>query len=180
MKNIAVLLITLVFSFYLLFSGKAVRAVNTGDTNISPVSSYELFWPIVSGKVMGDKMYSLKIAKEKLREALIFGNSKKANYNIMLSEKRLVEAEKLLVDGKKEEAQKTFTIATQKRQKVMSNIEKTKAAGLSIDTLKGDFVKSLEKQELLLNYLMTIPNSKEVGAVKDSLADVESLLSQLQ
>lgn len=63
-------------------------------------SSYELFYPIVAGKVPGDKWYSFKIFREKLVSFFLFNSSKKIEYHSSLSKKRLVEAEKLISTNK--------------------------------------------------------------------------------
>lgn len=63
-------------------------------------SSYELFYPIVAGKVPGDKWYSLKIFREKLVSFFLFNSNKKVEFHSSLSKKRLVEAEKLVTTNK--------------------------------------------------------------------------------
>lgn len=63
-------------------------------------SSYELFYPIVAGKVPGDKWYGLKMFREKVVSLFLFNPEKKAEYHTSLSKKRLVEAEKLIVVNK--------------------------------------------------------------------------------
>ena len=67
---------------------------------VSAKSSYELFYPIVAGKVPGDSWYSLKMLREKFVALLLFDNDKKIDYHTSLSKKRLVEGEKLIVEKK--------------------------------------------------------------------------------
>lgn len=66
----------------------------------SDKSSYELFYPIVAGKIPGDQWYSLKMLREKMVSFFLFNPEKKAEYHTSLSKKRLVEAEKLIVVNK--------------------------------------------------------------------------------
>ena len=63
-------------------------------------SSYELFYPIVAGKVPGDKWYGLKMLREKVVLFFLFNSEKKVEYHTSLSKKRLVEAEKLIIVNK--------------------------------------------------------------------------------
>ncbi len=77
-------------------------------TPVANVDSFELFWPVVPGKTMGDTLYGLKIFKEKVRGFLIFGIPQKANYKVTLATKRVVEAEKLITDGKTDLANQTL------------------------------------------------------------------------
>lgn len=63
-----------------------------------PTTSYELFWPIVAGRIPGDPLYSLKMIKEKIQLFLSINSSQKAGFYLTLSKKRLVEAEKIIND----------------------------------------------------------------------------------
>lgn len=72
-----------------------------GVTSVNAASSYEMFYPMVAGKTVADGfVYKLKILKENIRGALIFGTTPKANYKVFLGTKRVLEAEKLLGEGK--------------------------------------------------------------------------------
>jgi len=72
-----------------------------GVSSVKAVDSYELFWPMVAGKTTADGfVYKLKILKEDVRGYLIFGPVQKADYHVFRAAKRLLEAEKLLLDKK--------------------------------------------------------------------------------
>lgn len=78
-------------------------------TSAKAVNSYELFWPMVSGRTEADGLsYKLKTFKEGIREYLIFGPAPKANYKVFLGVKRILEAEKLLSENKKALSLSTF------------------------------------------------------------------------
>src|SRR3989304_3599259 len=73
-----------------------------GVSSVKAVDSYELFWPMVAGKTTADGfVYTLKILKEDIRGYLIVGSAPRADYKVFLGVKRLLEAEKLLNDGKR-------------------------------------------------------------------------------
>lgn len=81
------------------------------------INSFEYFWPVVAGKVRGDRFYSLKRFKENLQGMLIFNKVSKAEYHSFLATKRIVESEKLINDGKTDQVNKALDDAK-------SNIEK--------------------------------------------------------
>ncbi|MFH1827322.1 MAG: DUF5667 domain-containing protein, partial [bacterium] len=63
-------------------------------------SSYELFYPVVAGKIPGDRFYKLKLLKEWFTGKLIFNSIRKTDYHLILSKKRLVEAENQILKNK--------------------------------------------------------------------------------
>src|SRR3990167_10614639 len=97
---------------------KAPIATPSPSPTPGPVDSYDLFWPISAGKVMGDPLYFLKSLKESLSELLVFGDYKKAEHNISLSEKRIVEAEYLFM------VKKDFRNARESAKEAKSKMEK--------------------------------------------------------
>lgn len=151
------------------------KATPTPVPSPKAISSYELFWPIAPGRVMGDSLYQLKLFKESLREFFIFGDFKKAEYNINLSEKRLVEAEYLFVVKKDyDNAGKSLETARLKMEKALGLIEKSEKSP-NISILKNKFGVSLEKQRLLLNSLVSkVPEDqkKVIGEYEDYLSSL--------
>lgn len=98
---------------FLFFTLPLTHAQEKADTE-SPaevVNSFDLFWPLVPGKTESDSLYSLKLFKEKVQGWLIFGDTKKADYAVLLGTKRVLEAEKLLKESKTELALNTLTRA---------------------------------------------------------------------
>ena len=133
------------------------------------INSFELFWPVVAGKTMGDSLYGLKNLKEKVRGWFIFGSAKKADYQISLATKRVVEAEKLLNDGKEDLALKTFGLAE-------NNVMKGKAYWTDVENKanQGDIMNYIKNQltniEKFLNYL----ESKNEGDIKSTISRLNS------
>ena len=107
-------------------------------------SSYELFYPIVAGKVPGDRFYSLKILREKIVGMFLFDTDKKIEYRVSLSKKRLVEAEKL-IKIKKDYSLAVKTLESSVEEaKTAWNVVKDKNNGPKDDTLvEAGFMASL-------------------------------------
>lgn len=149
--------------------------------HVEKVNSYELFWPIVAGKAMGEPLYFLKSLKESIREFLIFSAFKKAEYNITLSEKRTVEAEKLLMDKKDyENGKKSLAAAQTRREKALTLLKKAEESGQSVADLKNRFVGSLEKQRALLLYIGTQVPDEQREVIETNVDSLNSVLAQLQ
>lgn len=147
---------------------------------VMPVKSYELFWPIAPGKVMGDSLYSLKSFKEAVRESLIFGDVKKSEYNIILSEKRTIEAEYLFIIRKDyTNAVKTLSVAQQKREKARDLYIKAKVQKTTGD-LQNKLILSLEKQKSLLTYLTTQVSEDQKKTIENNITGLKEVLMSIQ
>lgn len=157
------------------FSGVATKSAT------EPVDSYSLFWPISAGKTMGERFYNIKLFKEAMGEFLSFGNLRKSEYNVRLSEKRTVEAEKLLVSKKDyQNATKTLEQAKLKREKALNYIKKAQDNNQNPEKEKGILVSSLDNQSKLLSYLQEkVPTDQQLILV-DSLSQIDSILSQIK
>lgn len=75
---------------------KAALPTSTPTPTPTAKSSYELFYPIVSGKIEGESLYTLKIFRDNLIEILTFSKEKKVEVKMKTATKRLLEAEKQL------------------------------------------------------------------------------------
>lgn len=95
------------------------------STTSATVNRFELFWPLTAGKTSDQSMYFLKKFKEDLRGMLIFGTAQKADYQVMLATKRLLEADQLLANGNTAAADETLQAGS----------EKLRAARLAMDTV---------------------------------------------
>lgn len=150
------------------------------EPEIKPVSSYELFWPITQGKVMGDPLFSLKSFKEGIMEFFQFSNFSKVNYNTTLSEKRIVEAEYLLFTKKDYiNGKKSLEAAKEKREKAFAFIKQARQKGENTGQIEARLRISLQKQKILLDFLKTKLPDEQKGILDDSLNNLRSLLSQL-
>lgn len=91
---------------------------------ITEISSFELFWPIVAGKTIDDPLYFLKNLKETIRGWLIFGKPQKTEYAVFLATKRVVEAEKLINKSKFDLADRTLDRAISQLKVAERNVGK--------------------------------------------------------
>lgn len=128
-----------VASFVVIFSSvtpvfaavKHVSATPTPTATPAPVAvdSFELFWPMVAGKTMESKVYFLKTLKEKVRGFFIFGSAQKADYDIFLGIKRMLEVEVLINAKNTDLANKTIDSANSDLDKANSALTNAKNSG---------------------------------------------------
>jgi len=142
------------------------------EDEVAEVNSFELFWPVVAGKTRGDSLYFLKSLKEKVIGILVFGDAKKADYLISLATKRVVEAEKLLLDGKEDLAIKTLDEAEE-------NVVKSREYWDGVDNKanEGDIMINIKNQltniEVFLNFLET----DNEGVVKNEIVELNEIVA---
>lgn len=140
------------------------------------INSFELFWPVVAGKTIESKLYSLKIFKEDLRGLLIFGRSQKADYEVFLATKRVLEAEALVNNGKKDLGIKTLDRASDYIKRADDNLSSVSLSDENISETK----KKLENLDIFLKWY----ENKSNGEVKNKLIwlhdKINSLLSEIK
>lgn len=139
----SLLAVAIVFSSLFVFSIGLVHARNRSENSLMNttekdttkdeiktaeeaqiVNSFELFWPLVAGKTEDTSFYFLKLIKEQVLGWFISGDSKKADYAVLLGTKRALEAEKLLKDGKNDLALKTLEKAKSQFSSAYSYVKK--------------------------------------------------------
>lgn len=153
----------------------------SSSPTVAPVDSYQLFWPISAGLVMGEPLYFLKSLKENLREMLVFSDVKKADYNMILSEKRTVEAEKLFLDKKDYSNGKASLEAAQaKREKAVELLEKAQKSGRNVIDGRNRVISSFERQRALIAYLVFQVPGEPKAVLSENASKLDSLLSGLQ
>lgn len=121
-----------------------------------PVNSYELFWPITAGRTTGDTLFLLKRAKEGVREFLIFSKYRKADYNMTLATKRLVEGEKLFIENDTKNAQKSLEMSLEKLTKAKGLMAEVESNGQDPTDLRNALNSTVEKHVRLVEYLATM------------------------
>lgn len=175
MKAISFLFV-LLFIFVGLFATVSVSAKEVA----APSSSYELFFPITPGKVLGDSLYPLKQFKESIRELITFGKRNKAEYNLTLSEKRLIEGEYLYNKKDFSNALQTMKNAQTRRDKTLALYEElSKEDNETADLLKIKIIESLKKQLIVLNSIeMSVPKAQQ-GNIQQYINSIEALLKQI-
>lgn len=174
----------LVFVFILfVFSLSPVSALTKAKSTPAPieVNSYELFWPIVAGKVQGDKMYALKIFKEKLRGRLVFSNVKKAEYNTILSEKRLLEFEKLAITNKDfENSTKTLGVFKSTQEEAVNRLELAQKEGLDVTVTSQMISEVFDKEATLLQSILSKIDESQKESVTGAITNTASLSARLK
>lgn len=126
------------------------------DAQEGPVNSYELFWPITAGRTTGDTLFILKRVKEGVREFLIFSKYRKADYNMTLATKRLVEAEKLFTENDTKNAQKSLEMSLEKLTKAKGLMAQVESNGQDPTDLRNALNSTVEKHVRLVDYLATM------------------------
>ena len=154
-------------------------AVSTSTPTPTPlnISSFELFWPVVAGKTMGDPLYTLKTLKEKVRGFLIFGKPQKVDYHVFLATKRVIEAEKLISESKRELAVKTLDKAVVLLKSAETKVSGTLEESISSDT-KNNINKQLENLEIFIPRLIS-QDGNLVSKLQEVLNVVKTLNSKI-
>lgn len=140
MKKIGLIFILIVGIFLASFHISLAKA-SLATPAPKEVTSFELFWPIVAGRTIEDPLYILKTLKENVRGFFIFGKAEKADYHVFLSTKRIIEAEKLINEGKKEAAIKTLG-----KTIVLLETAKTEVSNASVESISSDIKDNINKQ----------------------------------
>lgn len=144
------------------------------------VNSFEMFWPLVAGKVQGDSLYELKSFKEKVRGFFIFSNLKKAEYSALLSQKRLLEYEKLAVTDKNLDAAKTTLEVLKKTQELsVSQLKKAKEEGMDVSTSTQTIMAMFDKEHTLLQSLLSKVDESQKGQLSEVITNLATLTSGL-
>lgn len=165
-----------------IFAGANVLAVSVNATpKPTNVNSFELFWPIVAGKVQGDNLYPLKIFKEKVRGSLIFSKLRKAEYYSVLSQKRLIEFEKLILTDKNyENATKTLDVLKNTQEKTVYLVGQAKKEGSDISSTSQIIIEAFEKEELLMKDLLDKIDPAQKEKLRVALSNLTQLISGLK
>lgn len=165
------LVIFLVSSF-----NQVIAAEDSLDAKQSiATSSFELFWPLTAGKTAEDSTYFLKRWKEDLRGFLIFGSAQKANYNILLATKRVLEVEKLVSEKKSDLARKTMDSASDNLKAADNSLVKEDTKGISQE--KKSILDRLKNLESFLPRLSQM-SGDDANKVNQLLETVKSLISK--
>lgn len=140
-------------------------------TPVGVVSSFELFWPMVAGRTMQSKLYFLKTLKEKVRGIFVFGSAQKADYDIFLGIKRMLESEELMKNNVPDLANKTLDAAVNVLTKASLVLTNAKNSSDIDKTTKDEINIRRDNLKKLVNFLMiTYPDYKSrLQSVMDKL-----------
>lgn len=168
LKKFIILLIALVaiLSVPSLVSAKVIPSVKAAKVTAkvmpspspsptpAPVDSFSLFWPMVAGKTMQSKIYILKTLKESLRGFFIFGSAQKADYDIFLGVKRMLEAEVLMKGNVPDLADKTLDSAANDLDKANSALTNAKNSGDIPQNVKDEINTRVSNLKKFATFLM--------------------------
>lgn len=175
------LLVVTIFVFLLLpINSFAASPTPKATQKPIEVNSFEMFWPIVAGKVQGDFLYGLKAYKEKVRGFLIFSNLKKSEYNAVLSEKRLLEFEKLVLVNKDfDNAKLTLNTLKQTQKLVVEQLQKSKEEGQDVTLVSQNTLTIFEKEYTLLQSILSKVDETQKDSVVEAIKNLTELTSTL-
>lgn len=143
-------------------------------TPVPQVDSFALFWPMSAGKTMQSKIYFLKTLKEKIRGFFIFGSAQKADYDIFLGIKRMLEAEALMKANVPDLANKTLDSAAAEFDSANSALTNAKNAGSVDQTTKDEINTRVANLKKFVNSLMV-----QYPSYKDKLQNILGKLNSL-
>lgn len=148
------------------------------EYDFASMTTYEMFWPLVAGKVPGDGLYQFKVWRDKLMGLFYFNKSKKSEYLKQLANKRLIEIERLVELERHSHLESTL-------QKSSDNLERgvdlLLASGTDAQTewLTQEFRKDLDKHRIVLERLGDKVQEDQKGSFDKSLQTVKDLIEKL-
>lgn len=163
-------------TYYYTTSKIAMPSPIATPTPVPVVNSFDLFWPMVAGRTMQSKIYFLKILKEKIRGFFIFGSAQKADYDIFLGIKRMLEAEVLMKANVPDLANKTLDSAKDDLNKANSILTNAKNASDIDQGTKDEINSRVDNLKKFLNSLISqYPNYKsKLQSILDKLGSINA------
>lgn len=119
---------------------------------------YELPYP---GILPDHPLYFLKVARDRLVGFLISDPIKKAEFNLLQSDKKLFAAQMLFADEKDELALETLSKSNNYMHNAISDAQRVENMGRDIGALKSKIKVSLAKHEESIQILQDANNSVE-------------------
>ena len=164
--------------FVLSYSSVFAKGVTSEEEyTFGSMTTYEMFWPIVAGKVPGDKLYSLKLWRDKLASFFFFDKVKKSEYLKQLANKRLVEAEKLIEI-------KRYSLVPQTLEESSKNLEGGSTLLFSAEEtpqtlwLKDEYRKDLKKHFIVLERMKEKVEESQKLMIADFVKKLDSLIAK--
>lgn len=137
-----------------------------------------IFWPIVPGTTVADGTFFFKQMKEAFTAMMKFNSIDKARYYVELSEKRIVEANKLIEDKDYSNALKSLKMSEDQRKTAIDL--KRKAAENKEDVLElvNAMVSSFEKQKQVLQFFSVSMPADQKGQVDEDIKNIDLQISE--
>lgn len=176
------LLFTLIGAAHAEIVQPAASPASTQSADVAPpkIDTYTAFWPITAGRVRGDRLYFVKNLKETLRGFFTFGDFKKADYKLTLSEKRVVEAEKLyLQNNDYKNGLVSLEEGTNKRTEAVEHYKKAENLGRYVADMKNRLKDSLAKQRGVVSQIKDSVVATETDSLNTQIEKIKSLESSL-
>ena len=148
------------------------------ETSSGSVDVASLFWPIVPGTTVADGTFFLKQIKEAFSGMMKFNNIDKAEYNVELSEKRIVEANKLVEEKDFANALKSLEMSAGKREEAIELKRKSLEAGDDVLELVNKMVPSFEKQKQVLTFFSLTMPADQKAIVDEQLKNIDLQISE--
>lgn len=148
------------------------------QTTSGSVDVASIFWPIVPGTTVADGTFFFKQIKEAFSAMMKFNSIDKAKYYVELSEKRIVEANKLIADKDFANALKSLQMSEDQRKTAIDL--KRKAVEGKEDTLElvNEMVDSFEKQKQVLAFFSVSMPAEQKASVDEDLKNIELQISE--
>lgn len=179
MSKLFGVLLAINFLLLAVFSSVSVLAQEENSTisaKIKKGGSYELFWPLSSGKTIEDRFYFLKLWKEDVLGMFIFEEAQKADYEVRLVTKRILEAEKLLKEGKEDSAAKTLDKASAQLILARGKFSKATRAGKDFQLKKINLTSQLSNLDEFLPKLAILGKTDSQNKSEKILETVKQFL----
>ena len=148
------------------------------NTSSGSVDVASLFWPIVPGTTVADGTFFLKQLKESFTGMMKFSDIEKATYNVEISEKRIVEANKLIEGKDYANALKSLEMSEDKRDEAINLKKKALEAKQDALELINKMVPSFEKQKQVLTYFSLAMPAEQKTAIDEQLKNIDLQISE--
>lgn len=171
------LITSLLLSLVLLFSALPTLAQNEASSS-GNVDVAGLFWPMIPGTTVADGTFWFKQLKEMFQGMMVFGDTSKARYETELSQKRIVEANKLFESKDYKNAIKSLEIADQRRESALKLKKKAFEAKQDVLELTTFMVTSFDKQKQVLGFFSLQAPGDQKNAISEQLKKIELQISE--
>jgi len=180
LKNIFVPLLSLALLFATTTTILALTPPLPTPTPPRPTSSYELFWPIVAGKLPNDPLYFLKSFKEQISLILSFDSLKKSDLYLELSKKRLVETEALINQSNLPLAAQTIEKSALLLENSVQIIKQTNTESSKLNEIKQRIIREGDNELYFLNLLTEKLHQDEQAPFQDASEKFKQSLENLK
>lgn len=174
-RILSVLLTFLFFVFLTSFSFAREEKTSTSTAKLK--TEYTLPYP---GILPDNPLYPLKMLRDQIMERFITDPIKKAEYKLLMADKRLNSGVYLLDKGKPDLAEQTFSKGEKYLEGTLDETEKAQKAGRDTSALISKLsLATLKHKEVLTDSLEKMPESQK-QKLQDTLTITEKIIERLQ